>query len=133
MGPCLRRDDSGVFVRLPPPTSRKTRRKIDLLPQSPGRSVLQRQFAAVTFDNLLGDRQPEAGTRATLAPRRINPEKRFEYPRHALVGNAGPFIVDGDRRGRVVFQTYSDKSATAMRCCIDHEISDSPRQRQWSR
>src|SRR6202022_5172811 len=114
MGPCFRRDDSGVFVRLPPPTSRKTRRKIDLLPQSPGRSVLQRQFAAVTFDNLLGERQPKAGTGAKFAPRRTNPEKRFEYPRHALVGNAGPFIVDGDRRGRVVFQPNRKKAPTAL-------------------
>jgi hypothetical protein len=43
------------------------------------RPVLKRQFSAVTFNDLLGDRQPEASAGPGLAPRRINPEKGFEY------------------------------------------------------
>jgi hypothetical protein len=33
----------------------------------------------MTFDNLLGNREAKAGTGSRLAPRRINPEKGFEY------------------------------------------------------
>jgi hypothetical protein len=51
------------------------------LPKSFGRPVLQRQLPAVTFNNLLGNREAKAGTGtgSSLAPRRINPEKGFEY------------------------------------------------------
>src|SRR5258708_25195089 len=87
----------------------------------------------MTFDNLLGDREPKAGTGAELAPRRINPEERFEYPWHALVRYTRPLIIDGDRRGRVTFQTYGDKGPSTMRCRIDYEISDGPRQCQRRR
>jgi len=40
---------------------------------------LERQFAAVTFNNLLGNRQSEACAGSRFAPRRIDPEKGFEY------------------------------------------------------
>jgi hypothetical protein len=49
------------------------------LPKSSGRPVLKRQLPAVAFNNLLGNREAKAGTGSSLAPRRINPEKGFEY------------------------------------------------------
>jgi hypothetical protein len=60
-------------------SSGKTGWKSYSLPKSPGRPVLQRQFAAVTFNDLLGNREAKACTGSRLAPRRINPEKGFEY------------------------------------------------------
>jgi len=56
----------------------KTGWKTYFLPKPFRRPVLQRQLPAVTFHDFLGDRQSEAGAEASLAPRRINPEKRLE-------------------------------------------------------
>jgi hypothetical protein len=60
-------------------SSGKTCWKNYYLPKSFRRPVLERQFPAVTFNNLLGNRQSEACTGSRLAPRRIDPEKGFEY------------------------------------------------------
>ena len=49
------------------------------LPKSFGQPVLQRQFPAVTFDNLLGNCEAKTRTGPGLAPRRIDPKKGFEY------------------------------------------------------
>src|SRR5260370_15859813 len=101
--------------------------KIFLWRNPVGGTFVRRWFPAVTLDNLLGNREAKACTGCIFAPRRIGPEKRFKYARHAIVGDARSFIIDRDRRGAVAFQAYADKGATAMGCRIDDEISDCPR------
>ena len=82
----------------------------------------------MTLNDLLGNRKPKACTGSGFASRRINPEKRLEYARHALLGNARPLIIDGNRSG-AVFQTDRYKGAAAMGCGIDDQISYGSRQR----
>jgi hypothetical protein len=80
MRPGVRRDDECHHTKWQSRCwSGKTGWKNDLLPKSSRRPVLKRQLSAVAFNNLLGNREAKASAGASLAPRRIDPEKRLEY------------------------------------------------------
>jgi hypothetical protein len=86
----------------------------------------------VTFNDLLGNRKPKTCAGSGFAPRRIDPEKRLEYARHVVLWNARAFVINCDQSGSVL-QPDTNKRTAAMGCCVDNEIPDRPRQRQWRR
>ncbi len=58
-------------------------------------------LAAVPFDDVPGDRQPESGSAGSAGARFVEPGEPFEDPFPLVVGDAGP-VVGHRRRGRPV-------------------------------
>ena len=66
----------------------------------PSGAVLDVDAAAVQLDQVLDDRQPEAGAAGIAGARLVHAVEPLEDARQILVGNARTFVGHGDRRSR---------------------------------